>query len=57
MRWGELIEARVYGDVVQKGKIVIPNGSLVRAEFEGLSDTEGNRVQTSSWDLSSRKWK
>jgi hypothetical protein len=33
---GKLIEARVSGDVVRKGKIVIPDGSLVRGRIRRL---------------------
>jgi hypothetical protein len=38
---GESIEARVSGDVVQKGKIVIPNGSLVRGRIRRLERYRG----------------
>jgi hypothetical protein len=40
---GELIEARVSGDVVQKGKIVIPNGSLVRGRIRRLERYRGKQ--------------
>jgi hypothetical protein len=33
---GTLIEARVYGDVVRKGRIIIPNGSPVRGRIRRL---------------------
>jgi hypothetical protein len=40
---GELIEARVSGDVVQKGKIVIPSGSLVRGRIRRLERYRGKQ--------------
>lgn len=40
---GKLIEAKVSGDVVQKGKIVIPNGSLVRGRIRRLERYRGKK--------------
>jgi len=40
---GELIEAKVSGDVTQKGKIVIPNGSLVRGRIRRLERYRGKK--------------
>jgi hypothetical protein len=40
---GKLIEAKVSGDVVQKGRIVIPNGSLVRGRIRRLERYRGKK--------------
>ena len=44
---GALIEGKVSGDVVHKGKIVIPNGSVVRGRIRRLERWQG----TGSWDF------
>lgn len=40
---GDLVEAKVSGDVVQKGKTVIPNGSPVRGRIRRLERFRGNK--------------